>query len=145
LRTVATASADDAGFVRALGADTVIDFEKERFEQAVGDVDAVIDLVGGETQTRSFQVLRRGGKLISAVSAPDPGLAHRYGVEATFFLVKVTSERLAELAALFDGGKLRTHVGPVLPLAQAREAHLMLEGMRPRQKGKIVLVAQAEA
>jgi NADPH:quinone reductase-like Zn-dependent oxidoreductase len=141
LRTVATAAADDVGFVHDLGADTVIDFKSEHFEQAVGDADAVIDLVGGETQTRSFQVLRRGGKLISAVSRPDPHLAQRYGVEATFFLVEVTSQRLADVAALLDDGKIRTHVGSVLPLAQAREAHLMLEGLRPRQKGKIVLVS----
>ena len=55
-------------FVRNLGANTVIDFQTQRFEEHVRDVDAVIDLVGGETQKRSFQVLRRGGKLISAVS-----------------------------------------------------------------------------
>jgi NADPH:quinone reductase-like Zn-dependent oxidoreductase len=144
LRTVATASADDARFVRELGADTVIDFSKERFEDVVRDADAVLDLIGGETQTRSFQVLRRGGKLISAVSPPDQQLAHSRGVEAAFFLVKVTSQSLAEIATLLDQGKLRTQVGSVLPLAQAREAHLMLEGVRPRKKGKIVLATGFE-
>jgi len=140
LRVVATASADDAGFVRGLGADTVIDFKTEHFEQVVQNADAVIDLVGGDTQTRSFQVLRRGGKLISAVSHPDPNLARSRGVDATFFLVKVTTQGLADVAALFDAGKLKTHIGSVLPLAQAPEAHLMLEGLVPRPKGKIVLV-----
>ena len=75
LRTIATAATDDIAFVRNLGADTVIDYRTQRFEDEVRDADAVIDLVGGETQKRSFQVLRRGGKLISAVSRPDQDLA----------------------------------------------------------------------
>ena len=85
-------------------------------------------------------MLRRGGKLISAVSDPDQDLAQSHGVEAAFFLVKVTTRSLAEIAGLIDGGQLRPRVGAVLPLAEAREAHLMLEGVRPHPKGKIVLV-----
>jgi NADPH:quinone reductase-like Zn-dependent oxidoreductase len=88
-------------------------------------------------------VLRRGGKLISAVSSPDQHLAEHHGVEARFFLVSVTSQRLAEIARLIDGGELSTKVGAVLPFADAHEAHLMLEGMRPAPKGKIVLVVGA--
>ena len=143
LRTIATAATDDIPFVRDLGADTVIDYRTQRFEEEVRDADAVIDLVGGETQKRSFQVLRRGGKLISAVSPPDQHLAQSHGVEAAFFLVNVTSQYLAEIARLIDGGKLRTRVGAVLPLADAREAHFMLERVRPQPKGKIVLTVGA--
>jgi NADPH:quinone reductase-like Zn-dependent oxidoreductase len=139
LHTIATASADDAAFVRELGADTVIDYRTELFEDSVRGADAVIDLVGGETQRRSFQVLRRGGKLISAVSKPNKDLARRHGVEAAFFLVKVTTEALVEIAALIDDGKLRSGIGAVLPLADARQAHFMLEGLQPHPKGKIVL------
>jgi NADPH:quinone reductase-like Zn-dependent oxidoreductase len=143
VRTIATASADDVAFLRNLGASKVIDFRTERFEEEVRDVDAVIDLVGGETQGRSFQVIRRGGKLISAVSPPDQHLAQSAGVEAGFFLVNVTRQHLAEIAGLVDGGELRARVGAVLPFAEAREAHLMLEGLRPRPKGKIVLAMGA--
>ena len=143
VRTIATAATDDMAFVRNLGANTVIDYRTQRFEEDVRDADAVIDLVGGETQKRSFQVLRRGGKLISAVSRPDQHLAESHGVEAAFFLVNVTSQYLAEIASLLDGGELRTHVGAVLPLADAREAHLMLERVRPQPKGKIVLTVGA--
>jgi NADPH:quinone reductase-like Zn-dependent oxidoreductase len=139
LHTIATAAAADAAFVRDLGADRVIDYKTEPFEDSVKGVDAVVDLVGGDTQRRSFQVLRRGGKLISLVSEPDQGLARRLGVEAAFFLVKVTTEGLAEIASLIDEGKLRTRVGAVLPFAEARQTHLMLEGLRPHPKGKIVL------
>jgi NADPH:quinone reductase-like Zn-dependent oxidoreductase len=143
VRVTATAAVDDVLFLQNLGANTVIDYKAQRFEEEVRDVDAVIDLVGGETQKRSFQVLRRGGKLISAVSPPDQHLAQSYGVEAAFFLVKVTSQHLAEIAGLIDAGKLRTRVGAVLPLADAREAHFMLEHLRPQPKGKIVLTVGA--
>lgn len=142
-QTIATAGTDDISFVRALGANTIIDYRTQRFEEEIQGADAVIDLVGGETQDRSFQVLRRGGKLISAVSKPDERLAARHGVEAAFFLVDVTSQNLSEITRLIDGGKLTTKVGAVLPLADAREAHLMLEGKRPQPKGKIVLAIGA--
>jgi NADPH:quinone reductase-like Zn-dependent oxidoreductase len=129
--------------VRDLGASTIIDFQTDRFEERVRDLDAVIDLVGAETQQRSFQVLRRGGKLISTVSRPDQTLAHTYGVKAAFFLVDVKTKYLADIAKLIDKGELKTHVGAVLPLAQAQEAHLMLDGRLPRPKGKIVLAVGA--
>jgi NADPH:quinone reductase-like Zn-dependent oxidoreductase len=143
MRIIATAASIDVGLLRDLGASTVIDFHTQRFEEHIRDADAVIDLVGGETQTRSFQVLRRGGKLISAVSPPDQDIAQRHGVEAAFFLVNVTSRNLAQIAALLDGGELRTHVGAVLPLADASEAHMMLEHLRLQPKGKIVLAVGA--
>jgi NADPH:quinone reductase-like Zn-dependent oxidoreductase len=139
VQTIATVSTGDISVARNLGANTVIDYRTQRFEEEVRSADAVIDLVGGETQERSFQVLRRGGKLISAVSRPDQDLAKRYGVEAAFFLVNVTSQYLTKIARFIDDGKLRTNVGAVLPLADAREAHLMLERARPQPKGKIVL------
>jgi NADPH:quinone reductase-like Zn-dependent oxidoreductase len=143
LRTIATAAADDHAFVRELGADIVVDFNSQRFEDMARDVDAVFDLVGGETQQRSFGVLRRGGKLISAVSQPDQDLAKSHAVDAAFFLVKVSTQYLTEIAALIDRGDLRTRVGTVMPLADAREAHLMLEGFRPLSKGKIVLAVNS--
>jgi NADPH:quinone reductase-like Zn-dependent oxidoreductase len=139
IRIIATAAADDLSYVRELGADTVVDYQTQRFESVAREVAAVLDLVGGDTQKRSFQVPRRGGKLISAVSQPDQELASSHGVDATFFLVKVTTRHLTEIAELLDSGALRTRVGTVLPLAEAREAHLMLEGIRRAPKGKIIL------
>jgi NADPH:quinone reductase-like Zn-dependent oxidoreductase len=143
VRIIATAGSNDVAFLRDLGAGTVIDFRAQRFEEQVHNADAVIDLVGGETQTRSFQVLRRGGKLISAVSPPDQAIAQSHGVEAMFFLVNVTSRHLTRIAALLDGEELRTHVGTVLTLRDASEAHRMLEHLRPQPKGKIVLAVGA--
>lgn len=139
VQTIATVSTGDISIARSLGANTVIDYRTQRFEEEVRNADAVIDLVGGETQERSFEVLRRGGKLISAVSRPDQDLAKRHGVEAAFFLVNVTSQYLTKISRFIDDGKLRTNVGAVFPLADAREAHLILERVRPQPKGKIVL------
>lgn len=139
LHVIATASAGDAALVRELGADTVIDYRNGRFEDKVRDADAVIDLVGDDTQKRSFKVLRRGGRLISAVSEPDQALARQHGVEAAFFLVKVTTEELTAIAKLIDERKLRIGPSVVLSLADAIQAHRMLEGQQPRPKGKIVL------
>ena len=139
LRCIATAGTADVDHVHSLGADTVIDFRTQHFEDVVRDVDVVLDLVGGETQQRSFLVLRRGGRLISAVSQPGPELAERHGVEARFFLVQVTTEHLMRVAAMIARGELQTQVGLVLPLAEARDEHLMLEGQLPATKGKIVL------
>ena len=143
LRSIATAGAKDIDYVRALGADKVVDYHTQRFEDEVKDADAVLDLVGGETQTRSFQVLRPGGKLISTVSQPDQDRAKHHAVAAAFFLVEVTTERLRRIAELIDRGELKTRVGAVLPLADAREAHMMLEGRRPLPRGKIILNVEA--
>jgi NADPH:quinone reductase-like Zn-dependent oxidoreductase len=139
IRIIATAAAEDLDYIRELGADTVIDYQTQRFEDVARNVDAVLDLVGGETQQRSFQVLRQGGKLISAVSQPDQDMAKSHGVDAAFFLVNVTTSHLTEIAGLIDSGELRMRVGTVVPLADAHEAHLMLEGVLPVPKGKIVL------
>nr|WP_147048789.1 NADP-dependent oxidoreductase [Methylobacterium gnaphalii] len=139
LQIIATAGAGDSAFVLSLGADRVIDYRAQRFEDEVKDVDAVLDLVGGDTQTRSFKVLRRGGRLISAVTQPDAAQADQHGVNAAFFLVQVTTERLSRIATLMEAGQLNPRVGAILPLAKARDAHLMLEGVLPAPKGKLVL------
>jgi NADPH:quinone reductase-like Zn-dependent oxidoreductase len=139
LQVYATASARDLGYVRNLGADTVLDRHTSRFDEVLPPMDAVIDLIGGEIQSRSYTVLRQGGALISAVASPDQSVAAEHGVRAAFFLVDVTTERLARIAALIEVGALTTSVGAVLPLAAARLAHEMLEGSRPRPRGKIVL------
>src|SRR6185437_15444098 len=143
LRSIATAGAKDIQYVRSLGADEVMDYHTQRFEDEVKDVDAVLDLVGGETQMRSFKVLRPGGQLISAVSQPDQHLAKSHGVTAAFFLVEVTTERLRTIAELIDRGELKTRVGVVLPLTDARDAHTILEGRRLSPRGKIVLDVEA--
>ena len=139
---VATAFPDDVAHVYALGADRVIDVQKTRFEDAVADVDVVLDTIGGDTQDRSFAVLKPGGVLVSAVAPPDQQKAAHHRVRALFFLVDVSSTALDRIAALLEAGELTTNVGDVLPLADARIAHEMLAG-KPHKRGKIVLEIDA--
>ena len=144
LRVIATASARDTDYVGRLGATTVVDHRAERFEDVARNVDAVIDLVGGETQARSFAVLKRGGHLISAVSEPDTAEAARRGLQARFFLVDVTTAALSGIAERLADGRLTVDVGITLPLQEARIAHEMLDGRRPKPRGKIVLTVQGD-
>jgi NADPH:quinone reductase-like Zn-dependent oxidoreductase len=139
---VATAFSDDVAYVYTLGANRVIDVKNTRFEDVVGDVDVVLDTIGGDTQDRSFAVLKPGGVLVSAVAPPDQQKAACHGARALFFLVEVSSARLEQIAALIDAGELKTSVGDVLPLADARIAHEMLAG-KPHKRGKIVLAVDA--
>jgi NADPH:quinone reductase-like Zn-dependent oxidoreductase len=135
---IATAAAENAGYVRRLGADGVIDYRTTRFEERVKEVDAVVDTVGGETLDRSYGVLKRGGIVVSAVAQPSNEKAERHGVRPVFFLVQVTTERLTMIAEMIDAGSLQSEVGEVLWLDEARRGHEMLEGA-PHRRGKIVI------
>lgn len=136
---IGTDVAQGAWYAKSLGAQQVIDIGVADFRRLVAPVDIVIDTVGGQSQTRSFGVLKSGGILVSSVSPPNAEEASAAGVRARFILVDVTSAALARVAELVDAGDLRPRLGPVLPLAEARQAHEMLDGLRPRIPGKIVL------
>ncbi len=138
-RVIAVASASDAAYVRDLGAADVIDFHTQRFEELVSGVDAVIDTIGGDTQTRSFEVIKSGGSLVSSVSQPSQELASQHDVRTAFFIVEVPKSQLDRIGQLIDDGVLKTDVGTVLSLADARKAHEMLAGTVPHPRGKIVL------
>ena len=135
---IATASAKDVSYVRSLGGVGVIDYRATRFEERVKEIDAVIDTVGGNTLDRSYGVLKRGGIVVSSAAQPSNEKAEHHGVRAVFFLVQVTTERLRKIAELIDAEKLRTEVGEVLWLDEARKGHEMLEGA-PHRRGKIVI------
>src|SRR5215475_7132607 len=98
---IATASVKNDSYVRRLGADGVIDYRTRRFEERVKDLDVVLDTVGGETLDRSYEVLKRGGIVVSSAAQPFRERAEQLreraeqrGVRAFFFLVQVTTERL---------------------------------------------------
>ena len=116
-RVVTTASTAKAELVRRLGADRVIDYSSEDFAAAVRDVDIVLDTIGGETQQRSFAVLRPGGVLASIVSPPDEALAKAHGVSAAFVFHRTDATRLGLAAGLCDAGSLTVMVDRDLPFA----------------------------
>ena len=134
---VGTASTKNQKFLNDLGVDQPVDYQKTRFEEAVRDVDVVLDTVGGETQERSFKVLKKGGILVSIVQPPSQESATKYGVRAVFYGGQASASNLAEIAKLIDDGKLKTVVETVLPLTDARRAHELIETGHTR--GKIVL------
>jgi NADPH:quinone reductase-like Zn-dependent oxidoreductase len=142
LHVVATASSGDVEYVRGLGAERIVDYRTERFEDSVTGMDIVLDTIGGDTQQRSLRVLKPGGILVSVVSPVPEAAQKRYGVRAVFFYVEVTTARLMKVSELFDGEKLFPRVGTVLPLEEARTAHEMLAGA-PHKRGKIVLRSAA--
>ena len=137
---VTTASAAKHDFVRRLGADEVVDYRAVDFAAVVGKVDVVLDGVGGDTAIRSLDVLRPGGSLVTIVDMRDAGLAGR-AAERGLRVVGVTAEPdqvgLAALAELVDAGRLRPCVDRVLPLAEAVEAHRLIDS--GSTTGKVVL------
>ncbi|MFJ9575469.1 NADP-dependent oxidoreductase [Streptomyces sp. NPDC101191] len=133
---IGTASAAKHDLVRELGADEVVDYREERFEDVVSDVDVVLDGLGGETAVRSLKVLRPGGRLVTLPGPDDVPAAHD-GVRALWVLVEPDHLGLREIAALVDRGALRPVVETVVPLAEAAKAHEI--GERGRTTGKIVL------
>ncbi len=135
-RVIATAADRDSGFVRELGADQVIDYTSQQFEDHLGNVDVVLDTVGGEVLERSLRVLRPGGILVTLVAPPPAGRAAKYGVRVEFFIVEPNRSQLIEIGKLIDAGKIRPMVAEVLPLKQAKQAFQHAHGPH---RGKIVL------
>jgi NADPH:quinone reductase-like Zn-dependent oxidoreductase len=136
---LATASDEDADRVRALGASEILPGRQPLPAALEGSIDVVIDTVGSDLIGQTYTLLRRGGSLISAVADPDQRRSEELGITSRFILVDVNQDILQKLAGLIDKGKLQSRVGEVLPLAEARKAHEMLEGL-PHRKGKIVLL-----
>ncbi len=130
-RVTATASTANLDFVRRLGADEVIDYRAQRFEDVVGGVDVVFDTVGGETLDRSWGVLKPGGRLVTVA---DPGETTDERSRAAYFIVEPNRTQLAEIARLIETGALRPVVGAVFPLAEARQAY-----QHKPNHGKVVL------
>lgn len=141
-----TASVRNAALVRSLGADIVIDHHHERFEDQVGEVDVVLDTIGGEVQRRSLAVLRPGGVLVTIAGVPTPevarrwganamvttalwaanlrsrGIAKRRGVRFEYLFMRPDGEQLERIAALVEAGSIRAVVDRAFPLARAAEA-----------------------
>jgi NADPH:quinone reductase-like Zn-dependent oxidoreductase len=134
----ATASARDAELVRDLGADEVVDYRAQRFEEAVTDLDLVFDTVGGEPWERSWDVLRPGGRLVSVAVPRPPERESGDGRRAIWFVVEPNRVQLIEIGGLIDGGHLRPIVSAVLPLAEGSAAYGA--GHNGRGPGKVVLL-----
>ena len=136
-RVIGTASKENLDRVRDLGAHRVVDYRSERIEDAAKDVDLCLDLVGGDFQRRALALVKRGGRLISTVQAPDQRSARAREIYALMFRMKPSSEQLQTISRMIEEGRLRVDVAKVLPLEEAAQA----EELNRQQvvDGKIVL------
>lgn len=138
---IGTASAANAEFVRSLGADQVIDYHATSFEQAAQNVDVVLDLLGGDTQTRSYSVLKPGGILVSTAAPPNAQEAQERGVRAEMMSMQTSALLLEEIAHLLDSGQIKTVIAQTFSLSETRQAQQLSQSGHVR--GKIVLQISA--
>ncbi len=134
----ATATGDDVAYVQGLGADTVIDYKTEKFEDKAQSLDAVLDTLSGDTRARSWATLRDGGVLVSTLPGADaPADAAARGIVGKSFSAHPEGAHLAEIGGLVDAGKVKARVGAVLPLFEAKQAQEQAAG--GHTQGKVVL------
>jgi NADPH:quinone reductase-like Zn-dependent oxidoreductase len=138
---IATASAQNHDRLQELGADQILDYNTVRFEDVAQNVDVVLDTIGGDTQERSWSVLKKGGVLISTVSPPSKQTASTYGVRGEILFVQPNSRQLTEITQLIDAGKIKLNVETVFPLTDVQKAHDL--GQKGQIRGKIVLQVAA--
>lgn len=132
-----TVSPNDKDYVKKLGADEIIDYKKEKFEDLLTDCDAVFDTVGGDTTDKSFKVLKKSGVIVSMLGQPNPQLAQKYGVLAIGQGTNTDTIHLQRLSQLVDVGKIKVQIDKVFPLDQIKKAFDYQEKNSPR--GKVVL------
>jgi NADPH:quinone reductase-like Zn-dependent oxidoreductase len=136
-RVLTTVSTDNVQFIRELGADLIIDYKKQRFEDEASDLDMVFDLIDGETRERSWKLLKKGGILVTTLTDPSQDRAKEHDVRATRYTVEEDGSELAEIAELVTSGKVKPHVQKTYPLRSAVDALASVEG--GHSVGKIVM------
>jgi NADPH:quinone reductase-like Zn-dependent oxidoreductase len=137
LTTVSTGNIEIA---RSLGADVVIDYKTQRFEDHASGLDMVFDLIDGETRARSWQLLKQGGVLVSTLTDPSQDKAKEHGVRAMRYTVEANGGELDEIAGLITAGKVKPHVAKTYRLDQASEALGAVEN--GHSVGKVVLIIE---
>ena len=134
---IATASSRNVDFVRSLGADEVIAYDKTPFETVLRDVDVVFDTMGGEVHKRSYKVLKRGGLMVHLMAEPFTDRSAEYGVTVKGAPILPRKDILEGLVALVAQGNMRVSIEHDLPITEFRRAQELSETWRVR--GKIVL------
>lgn len=132
-----TVASEDMDFARSLGADQVIDYKRERFEDKVRDIDLVLDLIGGETQQRSWAVLKDGGTMVSTLTKPSEDKARERHARTSHYRSHPDAGELTEIGKLIESGKVKPRVCATYPLERAAEAQERIE--RQHVQGKVVL------
>ena len=136
-RVIATASTANQDLLKQLGADVAVDYTKTKFEDVARDVDAVLDPVGKETLARSYDVVKKGGIVMSLVARPDPVELKKRGIRGASISVHPDAADLTEIAQLIDAGKIKPIVTQVLPLSEGIAAQQ--QAATHHTRGKVVL------
>jgi len=131
-----TVSANDVDYAKKMGADSVIDYKSQKFEDVVKDFDAVFDTAGGDNPKRSVSIIKKGGILVSMAGGVDEELAKTHGITAISQMTQITKARLEKLSEFIDSG-VKVNVEKIFPLSEAAQALDYLKNTPP--KGKIVL------
>jgi NADPH:quinone reductase-like Zn-dependent oxidoreductase len=133
---IATASGDDEAYVKFIGASRVINYREEQFEKVLGEkVDIVLDLIGGDTQRRSFLVLKEGGHLISAMQPVSQDETARHHVSGEMMRLAPSADMLGRIARLLEEGAIRSDVATVYALQDAAQAWRVVAGNLPGVHG----------
>jgi NADPH:quinone reductase-like Zn-dependent oxidoreductase len=159
--TAATTGTANVDLVKRLGADIVIDYKKDRFEEILRDCDVVLSSLGKDTLKKSLRVLKPGGKLISISGPPDPEFAKDFGlnrmlklvmrllsfqirrqakrrqINYSFLFMKASGDQLRKISSLIETGTVRPVLDRVFPFDSTKEAMAYVE--TGRAKGKVVV------
>jgi NADPH:quinone reductase-like Zn-dependent oxidoreductase len=136
-KVIATASTRNQDLLKQVGADVAIDYTKQKFEDIAKDVDVVLDSVGGDTRSRSYGVVKKGGFIVSIVGRIDQAELEKHGIRGASISVEPNSDELAEIGKLIDAGKIKVIVSQTFPLSEAIRAQEQVATGHTR--GKIVL------
>lgn len=134
---IGTCSSRNVNFLSEIGADEIVNYKSNKFENVIKDVDVVLDTVGGKTWKRSLKVLRENGLIVSLLRKPSSESATFHRVRSKYILVQPNAAQLAEISKLVDAGYVKPAVDNVIPLKNARKAHRLSE--KGHTRGKIVL------
>ena len=134
---IATTSKANADFVRDLGADNVIDYKAQDFSTILNDVNVVLDTIGGETQAKSYRVMKPGGMLVTTATFPDAELAKVHGVSSAWMLHLSDATRLGLIGGLWDSGPFKVSVDSTFPIDQFMAA--LQRSATGHARGKIIL------
>jgi NADPH:quinone reductase-like Zn-dependent oxidoreductase len=134
---IATCSSRNVDFVKSLGADEVIAYDRTPFETAVRDVDVVFDTMGGEIHDKSYGVLKRGGQIVCLMAEPFKDRGAEFGVTVTQAQVLPRRDILESLLKMLADGSLRVPIEATLPISDFRRAHELSQTGRTR--GKVIL------
>lgn len=138
---IGTSSAANKDFVLSLAADEHIDYRSQRFEEVLKDIDLVLDTMAGETLTRSIDVVKPGGRIVSIPSweipQPDIDKAIAKGINLSYILVTSNGKDMAKIASLLESGDIKAHIQQIFKFEDMPLAHKEVEKWRTR--GKIVV------